>query len=389
MTLDLSEIEALLAPLEFRCERKAQSALRVTVPEHRLDCQYPADLVEEIARMYGYDRIPITEMADRLPPPQPNRSLVLEEEVRDLLVGCGLQEVITYALTTPAREAALDPSGSASADGAPTYVTLANPISQERVVMRRSLWATVLESAAANLRFREGVKVFELGKVFLGEHSSGEGLPAEVRRLAIVLCGQRGDRHWLATSGPELDYFDLKGVAETVLERLHIQGAVYEPVDHPSLQPGRAARLRVGEANIGVLGELHPAVREAFELPVRRVAVADLDLDLLLSQVPATWLVAPISAYPAVLQDLAVVVDEDVPAAAVATVIADAGGFLLKEARLFDLYHGEQIPAGKKSLAYALTFQAPDKTLSDALVARQVGRIAQRLKKELGAELRR
>jgi phenylalanyl-tRNA synthetase beta chain len=386
MRFGLDQITSLLGALEFWCERVGENAVRVTVPNHRLDCHFPADLIEEIARLYGYDQIPVTEMADRLPPLRANRSLELEEQVRDVLVGCGLQEVVTYSLTNLAREAALDPATKAEDLPGEAYVTLANPISQERLVMRRSLLATVLETAAANLRFCERVQLFEVGKAFL--LNPGEELPAEVRRLAVVLSGSRGDRHWLATGGPDLDFFDLKGAIETLLQRLHIEGPVFEPAVHPTFQPGRTARLRVGDTVIGLLGELDPAVREAFDLPTRRVAAAELDLEPMLDQVPATWLVEPISSYPAVLQDLALVVDEEVPAAMVAELIADTGGFLLKEVSLFDVYRGDPVPAGKKSLAYALTFRAPDKTLSDALVAKQVARIVQRLKKEMGADLR-
>jgi phenylalanyl-tRNA synthetase beta chain len=129
-------------------------------------------------------------------------------------------------------------------------------------------------------------------------------------------------------------------------------------------------------------------VKDAFDLPEQRIAAAELDLEVLLDQVPAAWFVEPISAYPAVLQDLAVVVDGEMPAADVQSLIAETGGFLLKDVRLFDVYRGEPIPAGKKSLAYALTFQAPDKTLRDVIVAKQVKRIVGRLEKELGAQLR-
>jgi phenylalanyl-tRNA synthetase beta chain len=383
----LEEIMRILGPLEFGCEALSEDAVRVTVPDHRLDCQYAADLIEEIARIYGYDRIPVTEMADRLPPQRANRDLDLEEGIRDILVGCGLQEVVTYALTNLEREAALDPAQSPDNLSEESYVTLANPISQERSVMRHSLLGTGLETAAANLRFGERVEIFEVGKVFLLQ--PGEELPEEPRRLSIVMTGQRHERHWLTEEGPELDFFDLKGVAETLLARLHIAGAVFEPLEHPSFQPGRTARLLSGEAvQLGFVGEIHPAVRDAFGLPDRRVAAAELDLEALLAQVPLAWYVEPISPYPAVLQDLAVVVDEVVAAATVQHVITKAGGFLLKEVELFDVYRGEPIPAGKKSLAYALTFQAPDKTLRDAIVAKQVQRIVASLKKELGAELR-
>lgn len=260
--------------------------------------------------------------------------------------------------------------------------------------MRHSLLVTGLETAAANLRFRDRVEIFEVGKVFLAE--GGQELPAEPRRLSIVMIGPRSERHWLAIDGPDLDFFDLKGVVETMLKRLHVDGAVFEPGQHPTFQQGRTARVSMPDPKggsgqvipIGFLGEIDPVVRDAFGLPDRRVAAAELDLETLLACVPETWFVEPISPYPPVLQDLAVVVDEEVPSAAVESVIVDSGGFLLKDARLFDVYRGEPVLEGKKSLAYALSFQAPDKTLSDAIVTKQIQRIVQRLQKELGAELR-
>jgi phenylalanyl-tRNA synthetase beta chain len=386
ITFSLKEIVSILEPLEFECQPGSNEAIMVTVPDHRLDCTYPADLIEEIARVYGYDRIPVTEMADRLPPQRANSALDLEEEVRNVLVGCGLQEVITYSLTNLAREAALNPAQSVDDLDPATYIVITNPITQERVVMRRSLLSTVLEVAAANLRFRDRVEIFEVGKVFLPVPD--EELPEEPRHLSIVMTGPRDDRHWLATEGPDLDFFDLKGIVETLLERLHVADASYDRVEHSSFQPGRTAGLCVQGVEIGVLGELHPLVRDAFGLPDCRVTAAELDLEALLAQVPPAWFVEPLSAYPAVLQDLAIIVDDEVPAATVRDLIAKAGGFLLKKVRLFDVYQGEPVPEGKKSLAYALTFQAPDKTLRDAVVAKQVKRIVRQLEEELGAELR-
>lgn len=391
----LDDVVRILESLEFRCEPvpPGGAALRVTVPDHRLDCQYPADLIEEIVRIHGYDRLPATEMADRLPPQRANRPLELEERVRDVLVGSGLQEIVTYSLTSLEREAALVPGRTVADLEAATYVTLANPINPERTVMRHSLLPGALQIAASNLRHCDRVALFELGKVFW--LAPGAELPAEPQRLAIVLAGRSDERHWLAGGAPaegaELDFFDLKGIVETLLARLHVPGVVYEPAAPeavPTYQPGRTARLLIAGVEVGFLGELHPSVREAYDLPVRRVAAAELDLETLLAQVPPTWFVVPISPYPAVLQDLAVVVDESVSAAAVQAFVAEAGGPLLQRIQLFDVYRGAPVPDGKKSLAYALTFQAPDKTLSDALVAKQVERIVQRLRRELGAELR-
>jgi phenylalanyl-tRNA synthetase beta chain len=398
--LEIERIADMLEPLEFECLPVSPDSLRVTVPQHRLDCRYAADLIEEVARIYGYDRIPVTDMADRLPPQRANRDLEMEEEVRDVLVGCGLQEVVTYSLTNLAREAALDPKRDATDLSAATYVALENPITQERQILRRSMLSTVLETVAANLRFRERVEVFEVGKVFLQDPD--EELPAEPRHMAIVMTGPRREgRFWAmprtpTLTEPVLDFFDVKGVIETLLKRLHVDGVVFEPAEHASFQPGRVARVSVDAASggdgqgtmIGIVGEIQPAVRAAFELGDRRVAAAELDLEMLLAHVPSTWSVEPLSAYPAVLQDLAIVVDADVPAAAVREAILEAGGFLLKEVALFDVYQGDPVPEGKKSLAYALTFQAPDKTLRDAIVAKQVDRIMGRLSRDLGAELR-
>ncbi len=382
----MDAIMSLLEPLEFRCQKVDDETLRVTVPDHRVDCAYPADLIEDLARIYGYDNLPVTEMADRLPPQRGNRALELEEQVRDLLVACGLQEVVTYSLTHPAREALLEPGADPDALPADAYITLANPITQDRVVMRRRLLTTVLETVAANLRFRDRVEVFEVGRVFLPQPD--QPLPDEALRLVIVMTGPRDDRHWLATEGPDLDFFDLKGVVEALLGGLHIGGAAYEAAEHPTYQPGRTARLLVDGVEVGILGEIHPQVRAAWDLPARRVAAAELDLGALLARVPDTWFVEPLSAYPAVLQDLALIVDEAVPAAQVQERIASAGGFLLKEVTPFDVYRGDPIPAGKKSLAFALVFQAPDKTLSDAIVNKQVKRIVAQLERELGAQLR-
>jgi phenylalanyl-tRNA synthetase beta chain len=386
ISFSLTAIKALLESLEFRCKEIAEDRVSVTVPSHRLDCQYAADLIEEVARIYGYDRIPTTELADRLPPQRTNRVLELEETVRDVLVASGLQEMITYSLTNLSREAALDPATSEQDLSEDSYVVITNPISQERSVMRRTLLSTGLETAAANLRFRDRVEAFEIGKVFLQE--PGAQLPREPRHISIVMAGPRDDRHWLEAGGSELGFFDLKGVIETLLERLHIANASYEAGHHPTFQGGRTAHLRAGVDQIGVMGEIHPDVRDAFDLPARSTFAAELDLGALLAQVPASWYVEPISSYPAVLQDLAVVVDEHVPAAQIQELVAETGGFLLKEVRLFDVYQSDPIPPGKKSLAFGLTFQAPDKTLRDAVVAKQVKRIVGRLKHELGAELR-
>lgn len=396
--LSLAEIRKILESLEFRVEETeaAAPALRVTAPDHRLDISVEpvtgrADLVEEIARIYGYDRVPVTEIEDELPPQRNNRALDQEEMSRDLLTRAGLQEVITYRLTTPEAEARL--LGQDYAAGA-TYVTLANPSTQERVAMRHSLLNSVLEIAAENTKHHERVQLFEIGQVYLPNPAGvGENaiLPAEPRRLVIVLTGPREELSWLAADTTPVDFFDLKGVVEALLAGLHLDQAVFRPVKQRAYHPGRLAELRVNGQAIGVLGQLHPQVVTAYQFNIaadQPVLAADFDLDALLEQVSDGYVVQSIARFPPVQQDLALVVDEHVPADQIEALIKQTGAPLLTHIRLFDVFRGEQIGLGKKSLAFNLTFQSEERTLTDKVVARQQSNIVKRLERELGAKLR-
>ena len=211
-------------------------------------------------------------------------------------------------------------------------------------------------------------------------------LPAEPRRLAAVMVGPR-EAALAGHDATPLGFFDLKGVVEALLARLGWRSH-WERGEHPALHPGRTARLVAGGKEIGVVGELHPPVRAAFDLPEQPVAVMELDLDALLAGWAAAHEMADLSTQPAIYEDLALMVDEAVPAAQVADLIRQTGGKLLTDVRLFDVYRGGQVPAGKKSLAYALTFQAPDRTLTDEDTAKLRGKIVARLERELGATLR-
>jgi phenylalanyl-tRNA synthetase beta chain len=403
IALSQDETARILEGLEFKVERLNETTLRVTVPDHRLDIGLPpdsphqdiaelvaqADLIEEIARVYGYDRLPQTLLEDVLPPQWANEELSREERVRDLLVKAGLQEIITYRLTTPEREALLTPPGAESDWPAVPYVTLANPISQDKTVMRHTLLAGMLDILAANSRWRTRQALFEIGSVYLPVE--GEKLPAEPARLCLALTGPRDLHAWqdgVVKNPPLMDYFDLKGIVEALIRGLHLKDVRFEPSRHSTFHPGRAARLIVGGAEVGTLGELHPKVREAFGLPEQPVLVAEFDMNGLLSSVSDTYLVEAVSTFPAIYQDIALVVDEETPAAQVEAAIWEEGRPLLKEVHLFDVYRGEQIGAGKKSLAYALTFQAEDRTLRDKDADKVRERIVRTLERKLGAKLR-
>lgn len=378
----IAEAARILRALEFQVEQTGPQSLRVATPPHRRDIQAgSADLIEDLVRIYGYDRLPATLLADRLPEQHTNRSLLLEERVRDLLVNAGLQEVITYSLTEPAREA---PLGLDQGE----YVRLVNPISNERVVMRHRVLAGVLDVAAANLRHANEVRLFEVGPVYLPR--PGEKLPDEPQRLALVLTGKRQLEFWgdAGTSYPELDFYDVKGVIETLAADLHLPEVSYRPSTLAYLHPGRAAELLVQGKPVGPFGQLHPKVAEAYGLGSRLVLAGEFDLEAILAAVPERYTYTPVPRFPPALRDIAVIVEEAVPADRVTQEIATAGRPLLRSVRLFDLYRGSSIPAGTKSLAYALTYQAEDRTLVDKEVDKAHKKIEDRLKQVLKAQIR-
>ncbi|MBI1257740.1 MAG: phenylalanine--tRNA ligase subunit beta [Chloroflexi bacterium] len=385
------EAASLLKRGGFSVENKGDS-LDVVAPDIRLDIGTgivgQADLCEEIARIYGYGNIPNTIIDDQMPPQRGNPSLDLEERTRDILVGLGLRENISYRLTTPEREALLVPPGAESSLPQAEYVTLENPISADKVAMRHTLLANLLTNAQNNARYADRQQTFEIGAIYLAHE--GQLLPDEPRRLGLLMTGTRYPAGWMKEGAPDgnVDFYDLKGVIEELLESLRISAVSYERATNTTFHPGRSALLKVGESEIGVFGEVHPLVAERFGLSVAPVLLAEFDLDVLLSFVPDVVKIKKLPVTPPVLQDIALVVKEETPAAEVEAVIVEAGGDLLKNVRLFDVYQGGSIPEGHKSLAYSLTYQTDDRTLTDDEVARVHARIVRTAERQLGAKLR-
>ncbi len=391
--LDLSaeRIAELLARLEFSVEINGD-VVRATCPDHRLDIGSgvtgKADLIEEVARVHGYDNIPETRIADRLPLQQGNPRLKKTEHTRDLLAALGLQEVISYRWTTSERESRRLPKGSV-ADDKP-YLRISNPLAYEKSFLRHSVLASLLDTAERNSRQRASLAFFEIGPIFL--HSEDpSGLPDELTRLCILLAGQRNPQGWQRADNAEMDFYDLKGILEDLLKGLHIGEVKFSQGEHPGYHPGKCAVIQAGEKQIGVCGEIHPAVRErydwadTFKYPV---VAADLDMDLLLELMPDQRHTDDVPNFPAVVEDLAIVLDETIPAVNAEVLIRQAGGKLLADVQLFDVFRSAQIGSGRKSLAYHLTYQAPDRTLTDSEAAQVRNRILKRLEQELSAKLR-
>lgn len=400
--LTAQEIGLMLSRLEFMVEIQGER-VRATTPDHRLDIGTGitgvADIIEEVARVYGYDRIPETRMADELPPQRGNPTLERSERIRDLLVGLGLQEVVTYRMTTPEREARLLHARSSDLDStridldlgsqlsaAQPYVRVVNPIAAERSVMRRSLLSSVLEVVERNARLRERLALFEIGPVYL--NTKPADLPEEPGRLAILLTGPRALPAWQGADAGVMDFYDLKGIIEALFASLHLAGVRYTPGEHPSFHPGKCAQVLLDEQALGVLGELHPAVQAGYEAPGAPIQAAVFDLNTLIQAIRVSYPAEPVPAFPPVLEDLAVIVDETIPAGQVGETIRLAGGRILADLRLFDVYRSPALGAGKKSLAYRLTYQDPERTLTDREVAAIRQRILHRLEEQLKAKLR-
>ncbi|HDQ71522.1 MAG TPA: phenylalanine--tRNA ligase subunit beta [Chloroflexi bacterium] len=380
-----SPVSSSADPVEPETRNLKPETLNVLIPSYRQDITRSIDLVEEIGRIWGYDRFPRTLLKDELPPQRSNWRLEGAERVRDILIGCGVDEVITYSLVDIEDEMNLQPQRAQPAET--EHLRLRNPISAERAYLRQTLLPSLLNTTRENLRFLDRVVIFEIGAVYLPVED--QTLPDEPRRLSIVLTGPREPRSWLEGQDRSLmDFYDLKGIAETLLDRLGLAGT-FRPGRHPAMHPGRCAEVSVGESIVGVLGELHPIVRENFDLPNQPIGALEFDLDPLLEAwQTTTQIMVPLSIHPPVYEDLAIVVDEGVAAERVRELIEQTGRPLLRSVVLFDVYRGKQIGEGKKSLAYRLTYQADDRTLTDGAVGKQRGKIIRRLEKELGATLR-
>jgi phenylalanyl-tRNA synthetase beta chain len=237
-----------------------------------------------------------------------------------------------------------------------------------------------------NIRLSDQLMLFEIGQAYLP--LPDEVLPAEPRRLAIVLSGRRETPAWDQKNAAFLDFFDLKGILEELSDGLHLEKTAFTPTQADGFHPGKCAAWTTGDISLGVFGEIHPLVKERFDFLQAPVLAAEIDLEALLKAIPTRMTVEPVPSYPPVLEDLALTVDESITAGQIGTLIRQTGGKNLVDIRLFDIFRSIQIGAGKKSLAYSLTYQSPERTLTDQEVAQIRGRIIKRLEQELGAKLR-
>jgi phenylalanyl-tRNA synthetase beta chain len=395
-------VSRVLTSLDFAVE-PVDTKLLVTVPGHRPDVEGRADLAEEIARITGYDEIPMTLPTGAPPEPYMEPLMLAGEQAKDVLVAAGLREVKTYSLVAPGSESRLRLDGNATNGSAAEHgITLHNYLSTDISVLKTELLPSLLDTARATLRNRERVAIFEIARVYLPPLNP---LPSERLRLGIVMTGPAAPTAWNQPARP-VDFFDLKGVIDEVLARFNVPHE-YAPARAGSYHPGRCAELHLPSelpehlakqmdlqphetvtVSIGYLGQLHPLIAERFDLEGREVYVAELAFDRLVEHGQGQPQLEHLARFPGLDRDLALVLDRDAPHEDVGAAIRASGGALLERVALFDLYQGPQVAEGKRSLAYTLRFRAPDRTLTDAEADAAMSEITAAVRSRFGALVR-
>lgn len=375
--LGLERIKECLELLGLPCKSGSNSVL-VDNPWWRNDINCTADLVEEVARVTGYDNIPETMLSSRLPAGSVAPLVPFRQELRNLMVASGFQEIITYSLTN--METLNKLSYKVEVQNV-TPLKIANPMSRDLECLRTSLRMGVLSVLSRNQRNREGnIRLFEIARVFLPRAND---LPKENEVLCGLVDAISLETYWQARP-VEIDFYFVKGIVEMLLEKLGVK-ADYVPADDASLNPAKCADIMVKSAKIGVLGEVHPVVRHRFDI-MEPAFLFELDVDNLLAMASKKPVYTAPSKYPSTTRDIALLVDADVTYKRLVDVVKTFG--LVSDVQLFDLYVGEQVPSGKKSMAFRLTYQADDRTLKDEEVDNIQKRILDKLTKDVGAALR-
>jgi phenylalanyl-tRNA synthetase beta chain len=369
-----AEVERILSGLGLNVTAIG-GGWRCTVPSWRFDISLEVDLLEELARVYGYNRLPVRHVRAELEiPARPETSLSLRY-LRRHLCARGYHEAITYSFVDPVYQRLYEPER--------TPVALKNPISAEMAVMRTSLLPGLIGTALHNInRQQYRVRLFETGLRFLPDDS---GL-RQVSTLAMVCTGQRFAKSWTSVPASAVDFFDLKGDVESLLELTGMsENYAFEVATHVALHPGQTAAItRKGQA-VGIIGALHPGVATGYGLQLP-IFVAEIDLDNLLDGALPKF--AEVSKFPEVRRDLAIIVDKSVPAAQLLNAVKAVAGSYLTDLTLFDVYTGKGIDPKRKSLALGLTFRGQSRTLDDEDVNLAVGQVLDLLEKKYNAELR-
>jgi phenylalanyl-tRNA synthetase beta chain len=368
INLPAQQMKDMLERLEMKVEEE-RGNLCITVPTFRQDVQLDYDIAEEVARLYGYNNIPKTVMSGSWVLGERSKKEKLTDIVRDVLCGCGLYEVSTYAFESPS---VFDRINLPEGDPLRKTVTIQNPLGEEYSIMRTTLLPAMLNVISLNYnRGIEGAGVYEIAPRFLPREIPLKELPDEKPTIVLGMYGGE-------------DFYSIKGRVETLLGELGIYSYEFERAANPSYHPGRTAQVMIDDEFLGIIGEIHPDVLEKYSIG-ERVYAGELDFNLLMEKVDSHVTYSPLPRFPSVNRDIALIVDKDVPAGTIEAVIRRAGGDLMEEIRLFDVYTGAQIPEGKKSIAYSLTLRSKERTLTEQEAGEVMERILEELEKWAGA----
>jgi phenylalanyl-tRNA synthetase beta chain len=381
------KISRLLSAIEFKVgSTPARDELEVTAPSFRVDVSRPEDLMEEVARLSGFDTIPVTFPAMPARQRPPDRRLELRKQAKTIMNGLGFTEVITYSFIHPMS---CDRLQLAADDPRRASVAVMNPLAEDQAVMRSSLIPGLLETMRFNLaRQTKRLKIFEIGKVFM--QAPGAELPEEPEIIAGLWTGSRHALSWHVREIP-CDLYDLKGAVEHLLDALAVEGVRFERMpdaDCRYTRPGFSARLVAAGREVGRVGEIHPRVRAAYDLK-QTGFVFELDAAALEALLPETRYRLHIPKFPAVTRDITLILDEEIEAQRVLDSVEAMRLSLMERIQLFDVFSGEPIPAGKRSLSFRFTYRSPEKTLEDTEVNRLHQNVMDRLQTEFRAALPR
>ncbi|EFQ57443.1 phenylalanine--tRNA ligase subunit beta [Streptococcus downei] len=376
--LTMADIQDVFASLDFSLTGDADH-FTVTVPRRRWDISIQADLVEEIARIYGYDNLPTTLPEATGTAGELTASQKLRRKVRTLAEGAGLSEIISYALTTPEKAVQFTQN--------PTNVTeLMWPMSIERSALRQNVVAGMLDTIAYNVaRKNKDVAIYEIGKVFEQKGNPKEDLPTELDTLALAMTGLVSDKDF-QTKAVAVDFFHLKGILEALFDKLDVRPDFVPDKSMAAMHPGRTASLVLDGQTIGFLGQVHPEVAKDYGIP--ETYVAQINLTALQAKLQPVSAFVEITKFPSVSRDIALLVGQTVSHQAILDAIQAAGVKRLTDTKLFDVYAGHNIEHGKKSMAYSLTFQNSNDNLTDEEVAKYMEKITKSLTEKVAAEVR-
>ena len=376
--LTYADVEEVFRRLGFGLSGNAEQ-FTVSVPRRRWDISIEADLFEEIARIYGYDKLPTTLPQDDGTTGELTRTQKLRRKVCSIAEGAGLTEIITYALTTPEKAVEFNAQPS-------NLTELMWPMTVERSVLRQNMVSGMLDSVAYNVaRKNSNLALYEIGKVFEQTGNPKEELPNEINSFTFALTGLVSEKDFQTPAVP-VDFFYAKGIVEALFDRLGLEVRYTATQEIKSMHPRRTALISLGEQVIGFVGEVHPVSAKAYNIP--ETYVAELNLSAIEEALQPAPVFVEITKFPAVSRDIALLLKSEVTHQEVVEAIQSAGVKRLTAIKLFDVFSGEKLGIGVKSMAYSLTFQNPEDSLTDEEVARYMEKIQKALEETVGAEVR-